>query len=219
MRFFMIGGVAAFISAAAMAADKRQLGAHEHGVGNLNMAFEGSRISIEFEAPGADIVGFEYAAETAEDRAKIDGAIALLAKPLDLFVIPAAAGCSVVEASSALIGDDHGEHDHDDHGAEAGQDDHAEEAGHGEHGHGHSHDEHAEGQGHGEHAEEASHTEFHAEYLLDCADPSAIDRIDFAYFSVFPNAEELEIQMISDRGANSFEVERDDPSLSLAGRI
>jgi len=54
---------------------------------------------MELHAPGADIVGFEYSAETAQDRAKVDAAVAMLARPLDLFALPEAAGCSVAQAS------------------------------------------------------------------------------------------------------------------------
>ena len=116
-------------------ASETGLGAHEHGAGALNIAVEGATVLMEFEAPGADIVGFEYEAKTKEDRAKIDAAVATLAEPLKLFVTPDAAGCVVTAASVELIGDDHdgdhdGEHGQDDH---AHDDDHAEDAEHADH--------------------------------------------------------------------------------------
>ena len=246
--------VAPALTTPAFAADKRELGSHEHGVGILNIAFEGNQVAIELEAPGADIVGFEHEAKSAEDKAKIDDAIAVLGKPLSLFVLPGAAGCTVAEAKAALLteDDEHGHDDHaeakDDHGhghddhAEAkddhghGHDDHAEAKddhghGHDDHAeakddHGHDHDDHAEakddhghGHDHDDHADEASHSEFRAQYALTCTDPAAIETIDFAYFEQFPNALELEVQLISDKGTQGFEVERDAPSLSLAGAI
>lgn len=187
------------LAVSAHAESSRELDAHEHGVGQLNMAFEGKDVLIEIHAPGADIVGFEYEAETAEDRAKIDQAVATLAKPLDLFVMPQSAKCSVVSAHAELESEDE-EHAHDD--------DHKDE--HEEHAHDNDHDDHKE------HAE-ASHTEFHAEYRLACAEPSKIDRIDFAYFTTFPNALELEVQLLTAKGAQGFEVERDAPTLDLKG--
>lgn len=193
------------IAASAAHAESRELGAHQHGHGSLNIAFEGATMAMELEAPGADIVGFEHPAKSAADRALIDDAIAQLAKPLELFVFPAAAGCTVTAANVALIGEDEHHEDHD------------EEHGHG-HGHGHDHDDdHADG--HSDEAAEESHTEFHAEYGLTCADPSAIDAIEFAYFERFPNAVELDVQMVSDKGATGFEVERDEPRLTLSGAI
>jgi ABC-type Zn2+ transport system substrate-binding protein/surface adhesin len=110
-------------------------------------------------------------------------------------VIQATAGLETEE-------DDHEGHDHDEHA----HDDHADKDEH-------SHDEHA----HEDHADEATHTEFHAEYLLNCADPAALSEITFAYFDVFPNALEVEVQIISDAGATAYEVERDAPTLDLSG--
>lgn len=200
---------------AATAQDTRQLDAHEHGVGQLNIAFDGDRIAIELHAPGADIVGFEYAAESSEDRAKVDDAAARLARPLDLFSLPASAGCGVVEASASL----ESEEEHEEHKEEGHDDaDHEGEA-HADHEKdGHKDEDHAghdDAHDHDGHADEAGHTEFHAEYLLECADAAEATLITFAYFDVFPNALELEVQVISDRGATGFEVERDAPTLDL----
>ncbi|MEP5729624.1 MAG: DUF2796 domain-containing protein [Sulfitobacter sp.] len=213
------------------AEENRQLDAHEHGVGQLDIAFDGDQIAMALHAPGADIVGFEYAAQSAEDRAKVDAAVANLAKPLDLFALPAAAGCSVVQASASLESeeaqDDHAEHEEDHDHDEHAEDDHKDEdnAAHDEE---HDHDEHAEDDhkdedhtahdeehDHDEHAENADHSEFHAEYLLKCADPAQATLITFTYFDTFPNALELEVQVISDRGATAFEVEKDAPILDL----
>ena len=61
----------------------------------------------------------------------------------------------------------------------------------------------------------ASHTEFHAEYMLTCDNPDALNSVTFAYFETFPNAKEVEVQMITANGAIAFEVERDAPVLDL----
>ncbi|MEM9783101.1 MAG: DUF2796 domain-containing protein [Pseudomonadota bacterium] len=195
----------------ALAGETRGLGAHEHGVGTFNIAVEGTSVLIELEAPGADIVGFEHPAESAEDKAAITAAKARLADPLSLFVPSAAAGCAVTASEVALIGDDH----HDE--AHTGHDDaHGHEHGHG-HGHAHSHG-HDHGHGHG-HTSDANHTEFHAEYTLTCADPGRLERIAFPYFDAFPNAEKLEVQMIGDNGSAGFDVTRAAPVLEMPGNI
>ena len=223
MRSVVFAGVliATGASLAFASETRRDLAAHEHGVGKLNIAFEKGQIAMELEAPGSDIVGFEHPAETAADRKKIDAAIAILAKPLDIFSLPADAKCQVREAKVELHGGDGKEHDdhhtehakHDDHKHEAKDakhDDHKhEEAGHDEH---HDHDEHHEGK-------DAGHTEFHAEFVLSCANPSVVKQIEFPYFSTFPNARELEVQMITDKGSTAFEVKRDKPRLDLSGMI
>lgn len=204
MKTLYVLALSAIAATSAVAEETRQLDAHVHGVGQLDIAFDGQQIAMEFHAPGADIVGFEYQPESAEDRAAVENAVATLARPMDLFMISEAAGCSVIQATAGLESeaDDHEGHDHNEHA----HDDHADKDEH-------AHDEHA----HEVHADEANHTEFHAEYLLNCADPAAVSEITFAYFETFPNALEVEVQIISDAGATAYEVERDAPKLDLRG--
>ena len=119
-------------------AQHRELGAHQHGHGTLNIAIEGHKVSMELEVPGADIVGFEHAAKTKAQQAAVEKAKAQLAAPLSLFVLPAAAGCSVKEANVKIEGAD--EHDQR---AKAGQ-------------------------GAARTTQMHEHSEFHAEYALEC---------------------------------------------------
>ena len=172
-----------------LAEETKQLDAHEHGVGQLNIAFSANKIAMELHAPGSDIVGFEYGAKTDADHAAIDTAIEILSDPSKLFVFPKVASCTVIEAKAKLESED-ADHGHDDHDDDEDHDDHDEEPG---------------------------HTEFHAEYLLECGNLSAISEITFSYFEIFPNALELEIQVVSDKGATAFEVEREVAKLDLRG--
>ena len=191
--FSLITLIAAF---PAIAENARELDAHEHGVGTLNIAIDGTAVAMAFEAPGADIVGFEYAAESGADLAAIDVAVSTLGAPLDLFVMSDAANCSLVDAQAALEGEDgHDDHDEEDHNelAEEGSDD----------------------RGDDDHADEAGHTEFHAEYTLTCDKPDALTEIKFTYFDAFPNAKEVEVQIITTSDAQAFEVRRDAPVLDL----
>ena len=194
----LIAGIA-LSATPSLAEETTQLDAHEHGVGQLNIAFDENKIAMELHAPGADIVGFEYGAKSDADLAAIDAALQILSDPLGLFLIPEAASCIVITAHAKLESEDS---DHDDHDEE-GHDDHDEEG----------HDE----EGHDDHDEAPGHTEFHAEYLLECANLTEISAITFSYFEIFPNALELEVQVISDKGATAFEIERDVAKLDLRG--
>ena len=253
--------VALLAAGGAMAQDHRELGAHEHGTGQLGIALEGDRIAMELHVPGADIAGFEHAATSDADKATIAAAIEALEQPLTLFVLPEAAGCTVAHAHAALEaeahhdedhaddeGHDHDadhahdeEHDHDDdhahdedhgedHADDEGRDHDADHAHDEEHDHDadhadedHAHEDHADedhpDEGHDHDHEEGGHSEFHAEYELVCADITAADRIEFAYFGVFPNAQELDVQLVTDTGALSAEITRDRPALPLGGRL
>ena len=120
---------------AASAEEKREMDAHVHGAGSLDIAIDGATVVLALEAPGADIVGFEYEAESEENRAKVTAAVETLQSPLGLFVPSAAANCALVDVAVNLVGhedDDHDEHehhdDHDDHEEEhADHDDHGDE--------------------------------------------------------------------------------------------
>ncbi|MEM9967509.1 MAG: DUF2796 domain-containing protein [Pseudomonadota bacterium] len=193
------------IAMSAQAEDTRQLDAHEHGVGELNIAVEGKTVMMELRAPGADIVGFEYEATSDSDLAAVDAALTTLGDPMSLFVLPAAAGCEATDARVML----EAETSHDDHDK------------HEENGHDHGHADHEEhGDDHADHDHEANaagerHSEFHAEYTVTCANPAAATEIAFDYFTAFPNAQELEVQMVTYFGAFGFEVMHDDPTVNL----
>ena len=205
----LIAGIA-LSATPSLAEETTQLDAHEHGVGQLNIAFDENKVAMELHAPGADIVGFEYGAKSDVDLAAIDAALQTLSDPLGLFLLPEAASCIVITAHAKLESEDS---DHDDHDEE-GHDDHDEE-GHDDHDD-EGNDDHDE-EGHDDHDEAPGHTEFHAEYLLECANLTEMSAITFSYFEIFPNALELEVQVISDKGATAFEIERDVAKLDLRG--
>ena len=221
---------AMLIGSQALAAE-RELDAHQHGHGSLNIAIEGSTVWIELETPGADIVGFEHPARSDDDKAAIADATARLGDPIGLFGIPAQASCTLIEVSVEPVGyelgmddDHHDEHDDHDEHAEDAHDDHDE---HAEDAH-EEHDEHAEDahDEHDEHAEDAhddhegekeSHAEFHAEYRLQCDDPAAITSLTLTYFDVFSGAEELEVSLITDDGQSRQEVTPAEPVVHVGG--
>ncbi|HEU0160102.1 MAG TPA: DUF2796 domain-containing protein [Hyphomicrobiaceae bacterium] len=172
-------------------AQERQLGPHEHGRGVLNLAIEGTRVSLELEAPGADIVGFEHAARTARQTAALKQAKQQLLAPQALFKFPSAAGCVVAEARVEI---EAGEHEHEDAKSPGA------------------------GGSKGEAAEDA-HSNFHAEYAFNCKDPARITAIEFGYFRTFAGAQKLEVNVITPKGQTKFDVTRDKARIDLAGMM
>lgn len=193
---FAAMALAATASAIAYAEEHRELGPHVHGHGNLNIAVEDKRVSMELEVPGMDIVGFEHDATTDDQKAAMEKAKAQLTLPLAVFKVPAAAGCTVADAKVAVEAEHHHDgdadedHDHD-HDKAAGED--------------HDHDEHE------------GHKEFHVTYALDCAKPANITSIDFDYFKLFAGAHDLTVNIVTAKAQNTYNVTRDAPSLDLAG--
>ncbi|MBK5399111.1 DUF2796 domain-containing protein [Pseudomonas sp. TH39(2020)] len=153
------------------------LGAHEHGVGRLNAALDGQTLELELESPAMNLVGFEHAATTDADKAKVAAVRAQLEKPLVLFNLPKAAGCVVAtqELESPLFGD------------KPGADDDHDEVANGEHHH--------------------DHSEIHAHYQFSCSAPGALKTLDLAnIFNTFPATQKIQVQLISPSGQQGVEV-------------
>jgi hypothetical protein len=157
------------------AQEHRQLGAHQHGHGRLDVAIEGNTLQAELEVPGADIVGFEHPATTDADKRKIAAARKELADPSSLLAVPAQAGCRLTSAKVAIEGEEASAHHEQKHAGHEG---------------------------------EAIHSEFHFAFAFDCASVTAITQINFPYFKKFPNAQELDVTLITNKGQKTFEVNR-----------
>ena len=153
------------------------LGAHEHGVGRLNVVLDGKTLALELQSPAMNLVGFEHVATSDADKAKVAAARALLEQPLSLFNLPKAAGCVVEnqELESPLFGDTPDADD--DHGEDAKDE--------------HHHD----------------HSEIHAHYQFTCATPDALKTLDLAnIFNAFPATQKIQVQLIGPSGQQGVEV-------------
>ena len=182
---------------------------HVHGHWQMNAAIDGDHLQIELIAPGADVVGFEHEARTAEEKAKVRQAKEKLKAGDALIVLPAAAGCKLEEAHADVAG-----LDHDDHG-EKKDSDH-------KHGHDHGHkddhkDDHKHGHNHGEAGhDEAAHNEYHAEYMFHCDDIAALDRIGVTIFEAFPSTEEVEAAVLTPSGQHAASLDKGNPAIDLS---
>ncbi len=61
----------------------------------------------------------------------------------------------------------------------------------------------------------AQHNEFHADYLLQCEEMTAITTIRFAYFERFSEARQLTVKLSSSKGTQDILVQRETPLLTL----
>ena len=143
---------------------------HVHGVGQLDVAFETGELQIELRSPAADVVGFEHAPRTPEQRAALEQAMDRLEQGADLFALPPAADCRLAQAQARSP-----------HGSDAegqGHDDH--------HDHGHDHGHH-----------DGGHSEIEALYRFRCA--AAPRWVDVRLFEAFPGMQRLNVQVITER--------------------
>lgn len=90
------------------------LDAHEHGAAQLNVALEGKVLELQLESPAMNLVGFEHAAKSDADKAKVAAARSRLAEPLALFGLTTG-DCNVAmqELESPLFAKTADSHEHE----------------------------------------------------------------------------------------------------------
>ena len=165
--------------------------AHEHGAALLNVAQDGSSLSLEFISPSVNIVGFEYQPSTDEERAAVETAVNDLSDGAALFSPSSAAGCELadVEVESAIeVGPEGEEHEEGEEGHEEGE----------------------------EHKEGEAHSEFHAMYEFTCANPGELTGLELAdLFALYPGIEDLDAQYALDSGQGAAELNADSTQLTF----
>jgi len=181
---------------------RRQLGPHEHGVGHLAIAIEGTSMEMELETPANDILGFEHAPSTDAQKKTLSEAKTRLGKIAGLFVLTPDAGCKLESADVDVLGAAAGQskaHDHDhDHEHEKTADTAKAEDHHHDHEHG-------------------AHSEFRVTYKVECANPAKLGAVAFDYFKAFKAARKLDVTVIGPKGQSSYVVTREKPVLDLSG--
>ena len=88
----------AVLASSAQALTKRQHGAHVHGEATLDLALDGTQLSLTLNAPGTSFAGFEHAPHDAGEQKTLDDAIAALKAPESWLDLPPAAGCKLDSA-------------------------------------------------------------------------------------------------------------------------
>lgn len=167
-------------------AEHGSLDAHEHGIAQLNVVLDGQALELELESPAMNLVGFEHAAESAADKAKVAAVRSQLQDPQALFGLNAG-DCSLsdTELESPLFEDEEheDEHEHEEH---------------------HDHD------------KDSEHSEIHAHYQLDCKKPGELEQLNLAeLFKRFPATTKIQVQLIGPNGQQGVELTPAKPSLSF----
>lgn len=174
--------------------EHREHGAHEHGAAELTVALIDGQAEIMLETPAFNLVGFEYAAKTDEEKAAVDAATETLEKG-EWFALTDAAGCSLSSAdvnSSMAEGEEH--HDEEGHDEEEG--DHHDEEGH--------------------ESEKETHSSFFATYMFNCSSLEDLASLDATMlFSSFPNFEAVDAQWLNDTQQSAATLDKDRPVLSF----
>ena len=167
-------------------ADKhRELGAHEHGAAELTVALSGNEVAINLQTPAFNVLGFEYAPKSDDEKGLLEESVAVL-EAGSLMQMNSDAQCTL---TSATIQVDIADEEHEDEEYEDEE---------------HSDDAH----------EEETHSDIDVSYTLDCQQPDIIESLDAsALFEQFPNFEGIAVQWISDTQQSAANLTPEDPLL------
>ena len=188
--------------------EHREHGAHVHGAAELTVALIDGQAEIMLETPAFNLVGFEYAPNTDDEKAAVAAATETLETGKWLSLTDAA-GCSLASADvdNTMAEGDHDEEHHDEEGHDEEGEEHHDEEGHDEEGEKH-HDEHD--------GEKETHSSFFVTYTFNCSSLDSLESLDATMlFSSFPNFEEINAQWINDTQQSAATLDKDQPVLSF----
>jgi Protein of unknown function (DUF2796) len=169
------------------APEKRRHDAHVHGVGEINIAVEGAKATVEFRAPAESVMGFEHEAKSESDKKKRDNALEQLrAKGSQMVVFDPKLGCKSSDMKTAIV-----EAKGDSAKAQAGKDAHKDQKKSGE------------------------HREVHGTFSVACDKPLAGSRVRFGVSKVFRDIQEIKVQVVGDSGQSGATIKKDKGDVKL----
>ena len=172
---------------AAAETEHREHGPHEHGHGKLSIVADGAELVIELEVPGVNVVGFEHAPSTEEQKRTIETAIAVFRRADLIFVPSAAAKCRARKAEVSMASMEH-----------------------------HADEENAQDDSSGQnHEEGATHSELHAEYRFHCKVPAELESLEVRLYEHLTNMHDVDVQVVTPTLQTAQELTIDDPTVRL----
>ncbi len=167
------------------------LGTHEHGTAELNVVLDGQTLEIALKSPAMNLLGFEHAAKSAADRAKVSALQHQLQAPQTLLSL-SSGDCSLVSHTleSPLLAAEQAHNPHD--------------------------QKHQHGDAEAAHDHDVEHSDIHAHYQFDCQQPDALKQLDLSeLFKAFPGMEKIQVQLIGPAGQQGLELGQGKTTLSF----
>jgi Protein of unknown function (DUF2796) len=168
-----------------IAAEKRRAESHVHGVAEINIIVEGKRVVVEFHAPAESVMGFEHEAKSDAEKKKRDAAIKRINDRFNELVVFDKRFGCQSQAGKVTIV----QSDSSD-----GKD---------------------KKQGQGGHKKGAEHRELRATHNFECQKDPAGSRVRFGVTKVFPEIQEIKIQVLSDAKQSGATIKKDKGDVAL----
>lgn len=154
--------------------------AHVHGAAKLDVAIDGSTVTLMLESPMNSLAGFEHHASSEKDKATLKTLREKLDDAGKLFAFSSAADCRLqsAKAESPLFGEEGADHPHEE-----------------KNGHGEKHDH-----------EEETHSDLDGEFVFQCSSPDKLDALTVNLFDIAANLQDLDVSVAGPRGQKAGEL-------------
>jgi hypothetical protein len=176
-------------------AQQANLGAHVHGVSELNIVIEGNKLEMQLRSPAMNIVGFEHKASTAQQIRKVKQSEVKLHEHKALFSF-SSGDCRLTQAQidlANLIKKNAIEKDvHDHHKSDLD----------------HHHEKEKE-------KEHDNHSEVVAHYYFDCEDVDDLSSLSLGFFDVFPAMQQINGIWITTSGQGAAALTRSNKTITF----
>jgi hypothetical protein len=94
-------------SSPAIADEFRSRGVHEHGSATVDIAIQDSTLDIALHSPAINVVGFEHAPRSVEEKTALAQANRVFGSPHGLFLMPPGAACASTSVTLVPITYEH----------------------------------------------------------------------------------------------------------------
>ena len=165
------------------AAEKRRHEAHTHGVAEVNIAIDGSKVDVEFRSPAESVMGFEHEAKSESDKQKRDAALRTVQTKINQMVVfDPKLNCKFSEVKTVIVEEE----------GEPGKSQSDKSA-----------------HGHKDQKKTAEHREVRATVSAACDKTLAGSRVTFGVHKTFPAIGEIKVQVLGDAKQSGATIKKD----------
>lgn len=201
----------------AKSATLRSAEAHSHGDAELAIVLEGRFVTVEFDTPLYNVLGFEHSPDTDDQKATVKSAEAILGRGGDLFEFNNDADCVTKADMKTVTLFETSLESHDDHSS-----DH--KHGHEEEGHEEKHDDHHDDETDGHEANEDAHGNDHSDthkdvilqYEFECQKPKALSNVSVNLFEYFKELSEIDVTYLGPSVQRRIELTPNNNSMDMS---
>jgi hypothetical protein len=180
-----IFGISFLFASVASTAEKRHAEGHVHGVAEINIIVEGKKVVVEFRTPTEGVMGFEHEAKSDAEKKKRDAAIKRVNDRFNELVVFDKKFGCQSQGGKVAIA----QSDSSD-----GKD---------------------KNQGQGHRKKSAEHREVRATHNFECQKEPAGSRVRFGVTKVFPEIQEIKVQVLGDAKQSGATIKKDKGDVGL----